>query len=459
MALIVLIITIAQGLVTFLSPDELRNLTLPYATPFFTKVELFQRYGKLVFAKITDCEVDGEFKDDEVVVAFSKDIGNCYLYDVAQSVERVGGGAFFAVVSDNFLDDYGDFNFGYDWEYNIDSNYLNKDYIYYSHETTVLKIFCLVLLDGHSIFKEYESMSPIWVQYSYNQFLRTNSPNFEFGLTENFLRSENFFSELEGFVSYASIYIHNMDLFLDNAESYEYYSEEYYNYLDEEQCVKVIVDSYKNCSFCLYTYDDNYNPAGYETLMAMTLILNYYYSFSSTDYIDGFVYFFNSLIRSCYNEYTSNCISNVLIEYEAVPNFNTFILYQHNRNSYISEYYYSLNEVFIYTTGVMEPSFIFSNIYEAEYSNFYVDGCDDGCSFVDLLDLTCSDKCNSTRCSYDNLNCIQNNECFSFMLGDGYCNSVCPSDPDCPIDETNDSDDDYFLIVVIVIPIIGGLLM
>ncbi|OMJ67325.1 hypothetical protein SteCoe_35543 [Stentor coeruleus] len=451
MVLIVIFISIAQGLVTFLSPDVLRNLTLPYAVPFFTKVEFMQRYGKLIFAGTTDCKVDGKFKENEVVVVFSKDIGDCYLYDVAQSAEMAGGGAFFAVVSETFYDEDGNFNQEYEWEDEIDDYELFEGYSYYSEEDKSLNIFCLVLLDGHSILKKYETQPPIWIQYSYNYLSRTKSTDFKFGLTEDFKNIDIFFSELEGFAYSFEIYIYNLDLFLINAYSTEISSEEEIN---DEQCVKVNVNSYKIVSICLYTYDDS---TGYEKLMVITLVLNYYYSFSSTDYIYDFLNFLNSLKISCYNKYTISCISDVLVEYGAVPNLDTYILYQHNIDKNSPHYFYKINNVFIYTTGVMESTYIIANTYEAKHSNFYIDECDDGCSYIDLFDSICTDKCNTSKCSYDNLNCIQNNECFTFMLGDGYCNSVCSEDPDC---KTNDSDDnDYFLIVVIVIPIFAGLLI
>lgn len=69
----------------------------------------------------------------------------------------------------------------------------------------------------------------------------------------------------------------------------------------------------------------------------------------------------------------------------------------------------------------------------------------------------CSLSCNVSNCNYDNLMCLQENNCYFFMLGDGNCNSACPSDPDCSTDDSNDGN--YYLIIVILIPILGGILM
>ncbi|OMJ71836.1 hypothetical protein SteCoe_29846 [Stentor coeruleus] len=107
----------------------------------------------------------------------------------------------------------------------------------------------------------------------------------------------------------------------------------------------------------------------------------------------------------------------------------------------------------------MENFYIISNKNKSQYCKFYVDECDSGCSYEDLLDLQCSKKCNTTLCGYDNLNCLRTNECFNFMLGDGYCNSMCPSDPDCSYIENNNDSDYYLLIIAIVIPIICGVLL
>lgn len=203
------------------------------------------------------------------------------------------------------------------------------------------------------------------MQYSYNYIPKKNSPDFEFGLTEDFVRSDLFFSELENFAYSFNIYIYNLDLYLMDVYSNEISGEEEIN---DEMCVKVNVDHYKNVSLCLYTYDGS---MGSEKLMSIALILNYYYSFSSTDFVDNFLDFLYDLKISCSIEYTINCISDVLIAHGTVPNLDAYIIYQHNTDISFRHYFYKINDVSIFTSGIMKTSYIIGNKNKVDDCNFY----------------------------------------------------------------------------------------
>lgn len=451
MVLIFMLISLAEGIITFLSPDDLRSITLRYAIPIFTKIEFTQRYGKLVFANITKCEIEAQLSNDDVMVAFSNDIDKCNLYDLAKSTKSQGGGAFLAVASEFFLQNQS----FYEWENDIYYNHYTEEYVYHSDDIKSLDIFCLVLLDAHSILKDYLNKPSIWIQYSYKQFLRTNSPNFEFAVTSDFYRIDLFFTELLEFCSKMEIYIYNLDLFFVYDKATYYYSDEKYDEVfDGENCIMINVNSNMNVSYCIYPS----NEKGYERLLAIIMVLNYYYSFLSIDYAHYFVDFLSKLYFACHNEYLVSCINSTLVSSNIVPSLDPYVLFEHSREIYVPDYTYSINGVFIYTRDYMEKSYIISNKKKSKICKAYIDECDDGCSYENLLDLQCSKKCNTTLCGFDNLICLQADECFHFMLGDGYCNSMCPSDPDCSSDKSS-NDNDYLLIVVIIISIICGILL
>ena len=78
--------------------------------------------------------------------------------------------------------------------------------------------------------------------------------------------------------------------------------------------------------------------------------------------------------------------------------------------------------------------------------------CSEQCAYDDLRDIDCSIKCNSSSCGYDNLYCLESDNCYTFMLNDGNCNDLCSDDPDCPAS-------DSVHLAAIIVPIIGGVIM
>ncbi|OMJ71834.1 hypothetical protein SteCoe_29844 [Stentor coeruleus] len=449
MVFIILLLSFVEGFVAFLSPDELRNITLNYAIPTFTKIEFMSKYGKLVFPKIANCKIDGQYTKNDVIIAFSKDIGKCLLYEIGESVFEHGGEAFFAIASDNLNES--------SWENNIYYNNHSEEYVYHSDDSIALDTFCLVLLNANSLLEKYKNQSPIWIEYSYKQFPRTKSPNFEFAVTSYLSISDKFFLELENMYKDYDIYIYNLDLFFVCDITNYYYTDENYDKFDEENCLMINANKEINVSYCYYS---DYTT-GYDRMMTIAVMLNYYFSFPSSALVNDFIDFLSFFRIECNEEnYSYDCIKEAFTSRGIVPDSNTFVLYKHNKNSLPNDYTYSINGVFIYQSGFMRTAYKFADSNQVKTGILYIEKCNDVCYLEDLFDLSCSKECNTTLCAYDNLSCLQNNGCFSFMLGDGYCNSICQSDPDCLETETTTTNNKiYFLLIVILIPIIGGILL
>ena len=68
----------------------------------------------------------------------------------------------------------------------------------------------------------------------------------------------------------------------------------------------------------------------------------------------------------------------------------------------------------------------------------------------------CSLSCNTSDCGFDNLKCLEADNCYSFMIGDGNCNNACINDPDCKNNQYNTTDSEnvqaksFFFVVYIV---------
>lgn len=167
----------------------------------------------------------------------------------------------------------------------------------------------------------------------------------------------------------------------------------------------------------------------------------------------------SQVFLTCNRVYTTECMIESLIKFNVEPNLDYNILYLRARKSNYYKYFYSINGVNLYNPGSMIAAYSAGSHYFADESKGYLDECNDGCYYKYLYDSTCTKSCNTTSCSYGNLQCLQENNCFGFMLGDGYCNSVCPSDPDCQSEESNDNGGYYFLLIIIIIPIIGIILL
>ncbi|OMJ71835.1 hypothetical protein SteCoe_29845 [Stentor coeruleus] len=449
MVFILLALSFVEGLITFLSPNELRTTVLEYAIPVFTRVETFQKYGKLTFGVIKNCEIDGNFRQEDVVVAFSDDIGNCDLYNISSSVKRQNGGAFLAIRGDNENEN--------EWEKEIYENGSNQDNTYGTFLGFALEIYCLVLFKAESLLKSYKDKSTIWITYSYKPIPSTYSPFLEYGVSSKFIKNEAFFYELENLGDDTILNAKNLDLYLDYDFIVDINSDQLYDlYSKDKDCAVVELDSKRGVAYCSNSTDE---MTGKEALTVLTVLMNYYYSIPCGESIDGFVNFLSEVFLTCNRVYTTECMVETLFKFQIEPNLNYNILYLRARKPSYYNYYYSINGVNIYNPGSMKIAYSFGNQYFADESKVYLDTCNDGCYYKYLYDSICTDSCNTTSCNYGNLQCLQENNCFRFMLGDGYCNSVCPSDPDCSSEKSNDNDGYYFLLLIIIVPIIGVILL
>ncbi|OMJ92185.1 hypothetical protein SteCoe_5054 [Stentor coeruleus] len=442
MIIFLLSISCVQGFFKFITPDELKNLTVYEEIAAFSKVQFLPNYGKLVFAYADNCEIKGRYNETDIITVFEKDLEyKCNIRDLAISAKDAGSGAFVLVLS---------FNEIYYYYYDYYINYEGEELVYSYEGNEPIDIPCLLVYgDIESVLEDYKLNSTVWVNYGYKTIPQENSPKIKYFMASDYSIDSIFFNDLYDFLNYEDLYLYNFELvFLFDDWLYDY---------ENENCVSTNSTLSYNISFCLYS---NYYATGYQRIMSTVIILNYYYSLPSFDYLYYFLSFLSEVNYYCYNDYSEQCVSDLVTYYGGIPNTDAYILTLHHSEFGLTIPCYSINEIFIYTQKCLFEALKVGKYY-SQCKN-YLDECNDGCMYYELQDLICNPKCNSTACGYDNLLCLQENDCFIFTYGDGYCSESCLTDPDCKIESLEDdlSSDDYpYLLLKIIIPIIGGVLI
>ncbi|OMJ92184.1 hypothetical protein SteCoe_5053 [Stentor coeruleus] len=443
MNILLLSISCAQGFIKFITPDELKNLTVFEEIATFSKVQLLPSYGKLAFADIDNCEIKGSYNENDVITIFQNDFDiECNVRDIAISAMHTGGGAFMLILRDDFDDYY----YYYIGNYNGEG----EELVYPYEGSDQINIFCLIIYGAEKNLKDYKKMSTIWVNYGYKTIPQESSPRIKYFMASDYSVDRIFFDELDKLDElYKLGYYEN--LYLYNFEPVFLYYDWNYDYEDED-CVNTNNTVY-NISFCLYS---NYYATGYERVMSTVIILNYYYSLPSFDFLYDFLSFLSDVYVYCENDYSEQCISEIVVNHGGIPNADPNILTIHHSEFYLTIPCYSINGVFIYTQGYLTEAYKIG-IYMSG-CKCYLDECDDDCTYYQLTDLTCNPKCNSTSCGYDNLVCLQENNCYIFTYGDDYCSESCLIDPDCDKKESSSNENLYFLLKIII-PAVGGVII
>lgn len=159
----------------------------------------------------------------------------------------------------------------------------------------------------------------------------------------------------------------------------------------------------------------------------------------------------------CFYDRSVECHEEVLIDSGIEPNYDDSVINQGFSDGDIFARA-SVNEVYIYDFIFIHDLYLLSSSSE----NFLSFICSSDCTLKNLTDTSCDTNCNNSKCSYDFLECLKNDACYTFIIDDGNCNSLCPGEKDCQgteKDDDNDDDDNKYLLVKILVPIFGFLIM
>jgi hypothetical protein len=366
------------------SPDALSKSIIQCSTATFGNPYLYPTYGKLEFIQTLDkCGISAPLPPNSYAIIYNS--GPCYYSDLALSVQSQGGiGAIFT----NFpIDDF-----------------LSPKTLEDGNQVNILVIG--ISTKDSNLLSEYNNKE-IWISYNFNT-IASSLPSINIQLSSNYTQDKAYIVPLLSINN--NIPIYKSEFSVTFLSSLSFYS--------STDCIK----NKEGISFCL---PDTSTVSGSEKLLNTFGIINYYISYSNTD-IGAFLSYLDALYRTCEFNYTTQCHSSVLLQYGAILDTSSVV------SSYsVSEYWI---ETLLYINSVL---FLYPSYIEQAYCLSFYDipsncpTCSPECSHADLNSSSCVSSCNVSACGNQNLVCLREDGCYSFMLKDQNCNALCNNDPDC----------------------------
>ena len=409
--LLILLFRFCFGSLFIYSPDELKgpisNLTIfGFGNPSF-----YDTVGKLVFLDLTSCSVTSPLDTYSIAVITLPSNSSCLYSEIVLSVQNNGGIGSIIVVSPN----------DHDQSFIPSTELLDEE------------ISILALAIGSELGEKLQKYSneEIWVSYNYDVSIK-EEPVITYYLTSDIHTDEKFFSKLQDLNDRISL---SPDKF---RIGFSYV-------MPSDPRVDKSKDCLDSTIFCL---PPNAVATGSQRLESAVISLNYFSSLKDSEAVSKIISYFQFLDRFCSADYSHTCHQLLISSHGGSSNTSREVL------DYVpvltGDYFF-----IIFTIGL--NTFYWEQFLEEEYcfsSTLPYSGCpkcSDECPFTDLSETECIAVCNTSACGYGNMKCLESNECFTFMLGDGNCNSQCTNDPDCTLDSSRS----LFILVLFVV-IVGA---
>ena len=179
---------------------------------------------------------------------------------------------------------------------------------------------------------------------------------------------------------------------------------------------------------CINNADNSYcfppyaNVAGIQKLRNNFVILNY---LKEQPHASPFANFSSKLLQlygACKYDYTYTCINSIFSN----PINTTVELSTSTPYGYMAPFYYLNNYLFFW------PNFIdISYCLALNTVSNNCPECNTGCSYFEIDNMSCKPACNVSTCGYGNLECINHNGCYNFMIEDGTCDKLCTINNEC----------------------------
>ncbi|OMJ94865.1 hypothetical protein SteCoe_1892 [Stentor coeruleus] len=414
MVLFLVLIHLCLGDLKFLSPQELASESPNIGIVNFGNPSFLNTYAKLVTVSIGICEITGSFNKDEFALVYYSI--SCNLMYMAETAQDSGASGIIIVLQAEIIGEY---------------------VIYAPALTTSASIGIPVILISKSTGEHIKENSDktIIIKYSYSKFPQSTNPSINAILTSNYTLDLPFIQSLKDLVNNYDDYLRQNDIILTVSS------------LD--------IKTY-NSTDCIYISDTDFiclssteSVTGNEKLQNSALIFNYFYSLKSFTEIKAFFDYLIDLYNSCLNNYTIDCNKDVLQKY-TIPNEEPTFLYNHNKYSSIIPRY-EIAGIDVFWNDYIKDAYCFSRLNGGTMCEFYTETC----TYSMLVDDHCSSECNNTAGHYDNLDCVKQDKCYSFLLNNNQCEDICPDDPDCDKDDNKDD----LLLVKILVPIFCALIL
>ena len=410
---ILLLLISCLASLTIYSPDELKQ-TLPITIfPTFGNPSPYSTVGKLVPVNITSCIITSTLPSYSFALIDTESVSGCFFDDIFLSVQVHGGLAAILIMPDDI---------GY--KIILSNSPSTADLI-------TITGFGLIRSVGEQLL--HYSFNEIWVSYSLD-IAKTSDLVLQYYFTSDYPTDMRFFTNLQ-------ILINNVPLTRDQFVLGFIYA----------RPTDTGINNTRDCidGDVTYCVPAGSTANGKDKLLSTVSSLNYYKSLQGSQAVQEIVRYLLDLYSNCSGNYSLNCTEQVLIAYQSIPDTSLAIL---------AEAPVQIADIFITYFTIGNNPFFWENYLTSLYcftSMFSISGCpacSNGCSYSDLAESTCTATCNASSCGFDEMKCLERNNCYSFMLGDGNCNAQCLNDPDCI---SGNSD---FLILIVVLPIIGCLM-
>ncbi|OMJ69051.1 hypothetical protein SteCoe_33332 [Stentor coeruleus] len=416
---------------SIVSPDILANSSIPYIITTFSNAHLYPIYGKFVFIEIdSSCDFSSDQKSllnkTTIPIVSKVDNNNCSFIIISNIVEQTGSPGVI-IVSDNISYYYNNKNGDFVND--------NKDDLYHSYYT-----FAVCLIISSETFKIFEDyiQEQIWAIYVYSEYKMTKYPSFKFYMASDYDKDSDYIYNTKEVTFEYGMKKSNFEIIFSYIEQG--------NMLDEN-----CLNSTDNALYCLPPSEYS---TGRERILNTILSLNAFNIFEDNEIYNFFAYMMD-LYYKCYYDRSVYCHELILAGFGITPNYNDSVLLSQGKIDSVIFPQISINDVYLYNPKYIWDLYILSSNdpYIASYE------CDAGCTVMNLFENACNPNCNTERCSYNFLNCLKQNSCYTFILGDGNCNSLCQNDPDCMTENSSNNRNDKILLIEILVPILGFFLI
>ena len=316
----------------------------------------------------------------------------------------------------------------------VADSYCCKNHVYPSQNITIENhISILVIGINYNEALSYKGIGnvQIWATYIIDLPIISN-PVISYYLTSNYSRDKDFFSSLQSLNNNIPIPISRLRLFIQ----YQSFSK-----------------SPSECIFLLYCLANTINATGEQQLSNSVAIVNFFeYLNNRNSSLGNFLNTMMIIYDSCEFDYPTLCITSALNKFSTSINLSSNCFDSYGYEAITIYPYFKIGSAYLYWNNYLEVLYCSISLNP----NNNCPKCSDSCTYELLRNYSNCNNCNDSNCGYSNLVCIQENRCFSFMIGDGNCNSGCINDPDCSNNGDNivSNDDLIIILVCTIVPFI-----
>lgn len=384
------------GKFTVHSPDELRDLYIPYSYANIGNPALSPKYGRVQYEYLSGCKFSGNVESNAaLVIEYSS---GCNFVDLITSAYNAG--ANFIIILDS----------NYNASYNMSSPYYNEN---------LYEDFTALLIPESVYYSYFLAYDNIWLSYEYD-YEKSDSPKIELILSGN--REQEYY-----IVKDLLKIVNDYHLDLNHFEVRMIY-------------LSISEDVLKNCiiyNFKRYCALKTINASGFLILQNILASLTFYNSLpQNNESIRVFLEYLLELYYKCNDNYAIECNYKVIADYGGPSTYNQELILDAQYNA-DPDSHLVINGKYFPWSGSIELAYC-SSFYEIPSKCKY---CSYDCSLDVQSMKSCVSGCNNTACGYSNLYCLETagTGCYYFMLNDGNCNSGCDLENDCSGANTDES--------------------